>query len=456
MQHLPRLLRYVLAISGTLVLFYILFVNTYLEGSVRLPWKQDLTFGNNPSETKGPSTPPPPVSHSNSTSTPNEPTGNHAPASNEKRILLVSSFFPLEKSKHTDAEYDAWIQNFIGAITTDIYMFTTPIMAERIAKLRAPLPSSSLIIDTSYASPFDTPPMQGKEEAYKRIRRKDRERFRHSPELYAVWNSKPFFLHHALEVMKSTKGKDYDYAFWNDAGSFRDQHVYRQWPSPARVKELWVEGSRASGLKQDDLIFFPMWGTPDPSFVFWSEGMGPVDNEFSEGSFFGGSPRAIDWFARTFYAYHKYYLSFELFVGKDQTVINALFLLFPDRFITVYERDVSAPAFKELNINNPSPNLNPIPNPSDPEHTGYLGQCNSEWFYYQFMFADQDTREKAKKLWINKERSRWRLWGWWKSKDLRECRETRILDMKGALRKVFGDGWNGAAQSLKVPDTLEF
>lgn len=72
------------------------------------------------------------------------------------------------------------------------------------------------------------------------------------------------------------------------------------------------------------------------------------------------------------------------------------------------------------------------------------------------MFADQDTREKAKKLWINKERSRWRLWGWWKSKDLRECRETRILDMKGALRKVFGDGWNGAAQSLKVPDTLEF
>ncbi|PPQ87002.1 hypothetical protein CVT24_002558 [Panaeolus cyanescens] len=229
-----------------------------------------------------------------------------------------------------------------------------------------------------------------------------------------------------------------------------------RWPDPKRVKELWVEGSRDSGVRQDELIFFPMWKTPDPSFVYWTEGLGPVDNEFSEASFFGGSPKAIDWFARTFYAYHKHYLAFDLFVGKDQTLINALFLLFPERFITIYERDISAPAFLALNEHNPGATHNPVPVPQDPEHTGYLGQCGSEWFYYQFMFASGGVREKAKKMWVERERQRWRVWGWWRGKDLRECRETRVVGMRGVLRRVFGDGWNGAVGSVSVPDELEY
>ena len=93
------------------------------------------------------------------------------------------------------------------------------------------------------------------------------------------------------------------------------------------------------------------------------------------GSFFGGTPAAISWFSRTFYAYHDHFLSLELFVGKDTLVTNALLLLFPAHFITVWHNDPSSPAHLEL--------ARP---PATPEEIAtsnayYLGQCGSIWHY---------------------------------------------------------------------------
>ena len=79
-------------------------------------------------------------------------------------------------------------------------------------------------------------------------------------------------------------------------------------------------------------MFIPMWGLPISSFVFWNENMGPIDNDVNQGmccstlfhrninfdappplffsveSFLGGPPKAINWYTRTFYAYHNKYL----------------------------------------------------------------------------------------------------------------------------------------------------
>ena len=111
---------------------------------------------------------------------------------------------------------------------------------------------------------------------------KDRERSIHSIELYAVWNAKPFFLNAAVRSLER-QGVRYDYAFWNDAGSFREEHRYRQWPSPTKVQEVWDEGGRLMGTNKEDLVFFPMWKAPHPFNAQWTENMGPIDAEFSEG-----------------------------------------------------------------------------------------------------------------------------------------------------------------------------
>jgi hypothetical protein len=158
-------------------------------------------------------------------------------------------------------------------------------MAPMVKSLRGDLP---ITINTTFLSPFDIPPLKDGRVRGKTFREKyeemwgwDREKHRHNPELYAIWTAKPYFLD---EGLRNSKVK-YDYAFWNDAGSFRDPHSFISWPDPMRVKEIWEEGSKESGTSAEDLLFFPMWGPPHSSMQFWSEGMGPIDNEFSEGQF---------------------------------------------------------------------------------------------------------------------------------------------------------------------------
>jgi hypothetical protein len=214
------------------------------------------------------------------TQSPEDDLGRNGTLDDSKRILLVSAMFPLRKSKHSAAEYDRWLRHYLGAITTDIYLFTTPAMEDRVRAFRGE--NLTLTIDTTYSSPFEIPPLKGKEAEYRKMHAKDRERSIHSIELYAVWNAKPFFLNAAVRSLGSKESR-YDYAFWNDAGSFREEHRYRQWPSPAKVQEVWDEGSRLTETNKEDLVFFPMWSAPHPFSAQWTENKGPIDAEFSEG-----------------------------------------------------------------------------------------------------------------------------------------------------------------------------
>jgi hypothetical protein len=195
------------------------------------------------------------------------------------KILLVAAFFPLSKSKHTIPDYEWWLSQFLQPITTDVYFFAPATMEPLIRRCRGDLP---ITIDTTYSTPFDIPPLNMYSERYEKMHSQDREAFRHSPELYAVWNAKPFFLDEAVQTL-ARENKTYDYAFWNDAGSFRGTHPYKNWPDPSRVRELWKEGSELSGEKAEDLLFFPITGMPHSSMRYWVQDHGPVDSEFSEG-----------------------------------------------------------------------------------------------------------------------------------------------------------------------------
>jgi hypothetical protein len=197
------------------------------------------------------------------------------------RILLVAAFFPLSKSKHSLEDYASWQSQFLSYISTDVYFYTTPEAMPLVRKLRGSFP---ITVNTSFSSPFDIPPLHGLEEQYAKMHEWDREKHRHSPELYAVWNGKPYFLDEAVKNAKR-EGKEYDYAFWNDAGSFRSDHYYRKWPDVARVDEVWSQGSLRSGKPKEDLLFFPMTGLPGRNSRLWKDDMGPVDAEFSEGEF---------------------------------------------------------------------------------------------------------------------------------------------------------------------------
>jgi len=140
----------------------------------------------------------------------------------------------------------------------------------------------------------------------------------------------------------------------------------------------------------------------------------------------------VEWFADTFYAYHKYWLDLGHFVGKDQNNFNTLFLLFPQRFFTVTLYDRQAPAYRV--------GMLPVIN----RHA--LGACGPEWFYYQFWLSNRETRDAMRSIWLTEERE---------PEDVRwyhqnvPCRMTRMLTMKEVLQKTYGTAWRPPKATIR-------
>ena len=203
------------------------------------------------------------------------------------KVLLVSAFFPLSKSKHSMTQYSAWLSRFLGQITTPVYFFAPPDLEETIRSIRGAFP---IVVDTRFETAFDIPPLKGREVDYERMHEWDREKEHHSPELYAVWAAKPFLLAEALRRLSTGEGQEMkdgadnvEYAFWCDAGSFRRTHTYAAWPDLARLEEVWKDGEVLSGMKKEELVFFPLQHLPDVTMQLWTENLGPIDNDVSEG-----------------------------------------------------------------------------------------------------------------------------------------------------------------------------
>ncbi|KAF9234827.1 hypothetical protein BU15DRAFT_65379 [Melanogaster broomeanus] len=364
--------------------------------------------------------------------------------------LLVSAFFPLSHSKHHMVQYKVWLTNFLEPIQAPIYMFTTPELAPTIQSLRGSNPYP-LTINTTFTSPLEIPPLNGLGEKYQEMWAWDRERDRHGPDLYAVWNGKPYFLDDGLKNAIKEHGREYEHAFWIDGGSFREPHEYVHWPNRERVREVFdtISSARAPENQQEELLLLPIWFPPDRNFREWSEDMGPVDTEFSEGSFIGGTPASIRWWREIYYSYHNEYLSRGIFVGKDQTLINAILLLYPERIGTVW-------AYDSLTLANSTTGI---------EMDLRGGRCGNPWYYFEWWLASQSEREVMKRSWdssVGFGKSWWKaLWfllgrtevlpGSDQHYDQRGCRMTNALLMENLLRRddVFGPQWEIPARTVQ-------
>jgi len=168
----------------------------------------------------------------------------------------------------------------------------------------------------------------------------------------------------------------------------------------------------------------PIWEAPGDALKSWTEQIGPVET----GSFFGGSHKAITWWRQAYYAYHDYYLfNRHVFAGKDQTIFNSLFLLFPERFITVWQYDRNAPNY----INMPE---------------GPLGKCGGTWWYYQFFVASGEEQDRMRNVWNPPIRN----WTFQQTNKGKNCRLTRLLAMKDVIHRKFGRFWKHPIPTIDI------
>jgi len=220
-------------------------------------------------------------------------------------VLLVSAFFPLNHTRHPDQVYERWIGNFLRTVRTPIYFFTPPGIEPLVRKQRGSLP---ITINSSYADPFDVPPVEGLYEDYYKMHRQNKDRRAEEPGLYALRTTKPWFLTEAVKNYERglpPGSKSIGYAFWVDIGSFQDGLKVHDWPNVGRVKEVFREGAEATRRSEDELVFFPMNDVPNLTMQWWKEDMGPFYTIFAQGTSFlvpGPGFRQTD--ERWFFAQH--------------------------------------------------------------------------------------------------------------------------------------------------------
>ena len=52
--------------------------------------------------------------------------------------------------------------------------------------------------------------------------------------------------------------------------------MYKDWPDAARVERVWRMGEELTGVRKEDLLFFPLTGIYTSEFREWTEELGPV------------------------------------------------------------------------------------------------------------------------------------------------------------------------------------
>jgi len=127
---------------------------------------------------------------------------------------LVTAYYSI-RSKFPKEQYLSWITTFLK-IKSPIVLFTDQNMVEWIREKRGELPIHIVSI------PFNELEMWKRYELqWNQHYMIDPEQFRHSPELYAIWAQKPFFVEQAI----LSNPFQTDYFFWCDIGAFRDPSV---------------------------------------------------------------------------------------------------------------------------------------------------------------------------------------------------------------------------------------
>ena len=131
----------------------------------------------------------------------------------------------------------------------------------------------------------------------------DPEKSIHSPELYAIWNLKPYMVNKAAHENQFKS----EFFIYTDAGSFR-QRSFVNWPKEEYVKNVHKQVNNRLVLGLVDNIKYHT---------------NPL-NDLIEGGFFAGSIISLSTFETNFYEIHDERLYKGLFIGKDQTITNIL------------------------------------------------------------------------------------------------------------------------------------
>jgi len=226
---------------------------------------------------------------------------------------IVTAFYPI-KSKFTKDKYLEWGKTFLK-LKSPIVIFTEEYLINELAGMRGNLPVKFVAI------PFE------ELDTWSLYKNKwienhtiDPENAYHTPELYAIWAQKAFFVEKAININYF----DTLYFFWCDFGAFRDPNIdntiLESFPSTKYFKDdkLLLEG--IENLEESDKIID---NDGLPLSRIWN-------NVRLVGGLWGGSVKACLRWKTLYQTMLEQYFEKNRFAGKDQTVMLSTYLKNPE------------------------------------------------------------------------------------------------------------------------------
>jgi desulfoferrodoxin (superoxide reductase-like protein) len=225
------------------------------------------------------------------------------------QVTVVSGYYPIP-SKYTAEKYIEWIILFF-AIEAPIVFFTTATLEPHLRALRGDRPIVFIVLEFEELDAWAR---------YNQIwllhHLVDPEKAYHSPQLYAIWAQKPFFVKRAIERNPFNT----TLFFWADVGVFRfglnlDDVTLRSFPSPTHLPEDRIIIHAVFPLEPgDDRV------QPDGIIGDFSQ-----KNRLMGGLWGGSASGCLRWLA----AYEDMLMRYMLagrFAGKDQSIMISAYL----------------------------------------------------------------------------------------------------------------------------------
>ena len=268
---------------------------------------------------------------------------------NSNDVTTISSYFLLKKSKHNEKKYNKWIENFFLSVSSPLVLFTDNKSIDyNLLKLRQNQTTLLYIYESHWDILKEIELKRNKKYTFKYLNEQhklDPEKNIHNPNLYLIWNMKSYITN---KIAQSNPFKSSVFIY-TDSGAWRDKPLLN-WPNITFTKQI------SNDILKNKILF----GQITNSNLERSNSFPLVD--IIEGTFFIGSKQALDNFEYDFWNLHDQRLEKDLFIGKDQTIMN---LISFDSNITKKSEIVKLQTW----------NL----------------KCKNrvdEWFFYQYYFAN--------------------------------------------------------------------
>jgi hypothetical protein len=224
----------------------------------------------------------------------------------EAKSTIVTAYFKLEKSKASHAKYLDWMRNML-IIDNPMVIFcdeSSVLLIERLREL-AGHAKKTRVIPTRFEDFYCYRYI----DVFKKHMDIDHERAIHSIELYLIWNEKSNFLRRAIEANPFSSEK----FVWCDIGCFRRPNTeFVKWPNPDRVTDNKITLMVVEPFTEDEMR------TNLPSFQY--------KNRISASIFAGDKYTLIRWH-QIYYGMLEYYIQIGRFIGKDQSIMNNVYLV---------------------------------------------------------------------------------------------------------------------------------